>query len=78
VFIRGAGSRLLWFGVFVLSSKNRVIFFPDLQAEVERVRVARGSDLRVDRGFVVEHVTLGSRGGRCRLSCRSGGTVASR
>ena len=47
-----------WLGVFVKSAGDRILFFPGFKADIIRVRGSRGEDLKFDREFKFDHVSL--------------------
>jgi hypothetical protein len=50
--------KLWWFGVFILSEGNRVIYFPGLKETKQHVQGYRGNDLKWDKEFDVDHISL--------------------
>jgi hypothetical protein len=47
-----------WFGIFALSTKNRVIFFPGYSNMPDHFRSFRGQNLVSDKPFLPDHFTL--------------------
>lgn len=50
--------KLWWFGVFVLSQADRVIFFPGLNKTKQHVQAYKGKHLAWDQEFNVDHISL--------------------
>jgi hypothetical protein len=49
---------LFWFGVFLLSQGNRIIYFPGLIRPKEHVQAYMGNQLKWDEEFDVDHISL--------------------
>ena len=50
--------KLWWFGVFILSQGNKVIFFPGLSKTKQHVQAYKGKHLEWDQEFDVDHISL--------------------
>jgi hypothetical protein len=50
--------KLSWFGIFVLSEGNRVIYFPGLRESKQHIQGYKGNDLKWDREFDIDHISL--------------------
>src|SRR5262249_5604011 len=58
-FLRESGhAPLLWLGAFVVTQGGRVVFFPGVGTTIDRIQLAKGAELRHDRLFSFDHVSL--------------------
>lgn len=57
-FFRGEDTQLRWFGVFVHSAGERLLFFPGFAEPFKHVIAYNGSVPRWNEGFLVDHLTL--------------------
>ena len=47
-----------WFGVFIKSAADRILFFPGLKKTTEPIEGYKGKDLRWNQIFNIDHMTL--------------------
>src|SRR5262249_55452742 len=47
-----------WLGIFVRSAGDRILFFPGFKDDIDRVRGSRGEQLKFDRQFRIDHLSL--------------------
>ena len=59
-----------WLGVFVRSAGDRILFFPGFKEEIIRVRGSRGEELKFDRPFKVDHLSLEKDRGSWHITTR--------
>ncbi|MFC1680361.1 hypothetical protein ACFL1S_00995 [Pseudomonadota bacterium] len=51
-----------WFGVFVETSSNRIVYFPGIEKKYDRIQGIHGKSLQWDQAFDFDHITLEKNG----------------
>jgi hypothetical protein len=57
-FFRAASATLRWFGVFVQSAGDRVIYFPGFVKDFDQIQGFQGKNLRWNKSFILDHISL--------------------
>lgn len=59
-FTSSVDYKLHWLGVFVLSDRDRIIFFPGLRSLQQQTRFYENRNLKLQQNFNFDHITLDS------------------
>lgn len=57
-FFKDVSAALRWFGVFVQSAGDKVIYFPGFIKDFDQIQGFQGKNLQWNRSFVLDHISL--------------------
>jgi hypothetical protein len=57
-FFRDASATLRWFGVFIQSAGNRIVYFPGFADDFDQIQGFRGKSLEWKQSFDFDHISL--------------------